>query len=83
MTVPFLAAVPFAAQAQLEEVIVTAQRRETSLQETPISIQAFTAEDLELAGLEQGRDLGIMVPNVVLNPAGSGKPRCAARKACC
>ena len=43
MTVPFLAAVPFAAQAQLEEVIVTAQRRETSLQETPISIQAPTS----------------------------------------
>ena len=72
--VPVLAAVPQIASAQLEEIIVTAQRRETSLQDTPISIQAFTAEDLELAGLEQGRDLGIMVPNVVLNPAGGGGP---------
>jgi len=60
--------------AQLEEVVVTAQRRETNLQQTPISIQAFTAEDLELSGIEQGRDLGIMVPNVVLNPAGGGGP---------
>lgn len=59
---------------QLEEITVTAERRETNLQETPMSIQAFTAETLELSGLEQGRDLGIMVPNVVLNPAGGGGP---------
>jgi iron complex outermembrane receptor protein len=68
------AGAPLGAHAQIEEVIVTAQRRETSAQETPISIQAFTAEELELAGLEEGRDLGIMVPNVVLNPAGGGGP---------
>jgi outer membrane receptor protein involved in Fe transport len=39
-----LGCIPFAANAQqkLEEVIVTATRRETSLQSTPISIQAFT-----------------------------------------
>jgi iron complex outermembrane receptor protein len=68
------AGVPVGAQAQIEQVFVTAQRRETSAQETPISIQAFTAEELELSGLDQGRDLGIMVPNVVLNPAGGGGP---------
>jgi iron complex outermembrane recepter protein len=68
------AGVPLGAHAQIEEVIVTAQRRESAVQETPISIQAFTAEELELGGLEEGRDLGIMVPNVVLNPAGGGGP---------
>jgi iron complex outermembrane receptor protein len=66
------ACLPHTAFAQLEEIVVTAQRRETNLQQTPISIQAFTAETLELSGIEQGRDLGIMVPNVVLNPAGGG-----------
>lgn len=71
---PVIASLPLAVHAQLEEVVVTAQRRETNLQQTPISIQAFTAEDLELSGIEQGRDLGIMVPNVVLNPAGGGGP---------
>jgi iron complex outermembrane receptor protein len=60
------------AQGTLEEVIVTATRRETSLQDTPISIQAFTAEDLQLGGITNGRDLGIMVPNVVLNPGTGG-----------
>jgi iron complex outermembrane receptor protein len=71
----FLTPLPTLAQpGQLEEITVTAQRRESNLQETPMSIQAFTAETLELSGLEQGRDLGIMVPNVVLNPAGGGGP---------
>ncbi len=65
---------PRLASAQLEEIVVTAQRRETNLQETPISIKAFTSEELQLSGIEQGRDLGIMVPNVVLNPAGGGGP---------
>src|SRR5262245_34391903 len=64
--------VPLSAFAQLEEILVTAQRRETNLQNTPISIQAFSAEDLELGGLETGADLGIMVPNLVANPSGAG-----------
>jgi iron complex outermembrane receptor protein len=64
--------VPATGFAQLEEILVTAQRRETNLQDTPISIQAFTAEDLELGGIEAGRDLGIMVPNLVANPSGGG-----------
>jgi outer membrane receptor protein involved in Fe transport len=63
---------PFAASAQLEEILVTATRRETSLQDTPVSIQAFSAEQLELGGITNGRDLGIMVPNVVLNPNTGG-----------
>ena len=57
---------------QLEEIIVTATRRETDLQSTPLSIQAFTSEQLELGGITNGRDLGIMVPNVVLNPSTGG-----------
>ena len=67
-----LTSLPWAVPAQIEEIIVTAQRRESRLQETPISIQAFTAEDLRRVGIEQGRDLGIMAPNVVLNSRGIG-----------
>ena len=37
--------------AQLEEVVVTAERREASLQDTPISIEALTEKDIHLAGL--------------------------------
>jgi iron complex outermembrane receptor protein len=64
--------IPFGASGQLEEIIVTATRRETDLQSTPLSIQAFTSEQLELSGLKRGADLGIMVPNLVANPSGGG-----------
>lgn len=67
-----VASAPLVARAQLEEVIVTAERRETSLQQTPTSAQAYVGKDLRRAGILQGRDLGIMVPNVVLNASGIG-----------
>ena len=72
LAVPLFISIPLGAYAQLEEVIVTAQRRETSLQQTPLSIQAFTGDELELGGITNGRDIGIMVPNVVLNPGTGG-----------
>jgi iron complex outermembrane receptor protein len=72
LTVPLIAGIPVAAHAQIEEIIVTATRRETSLQDTPVSVAAFTGEELSLGGIEAGRDLGIMVPNVVANPSGGG-----------
>jgi iron complex outermembrane receptor protein len=67
-----LSMLPRGAFAQLEEIVVTAQRRETNLQSTPISIQAFSAEALDLGGIQTGADLGIMVPNLVANPSGAG-----------
>src|SRR6478735_3902884 len=70
--VAVICSLPAPAFAQLEEIVVTATRRETNLQDTPLSIQAFTAEELELGGITNGRDLGIMVPNVVLNPNTGG-----------
>ena len=36
---------------ELEEIIVTAERRELSLQQTPISVVAFTGESLDLRGV--------------------------------
>jgi iron complex outermembrane receptor protein len=54
--------------AVLDEIIVTATRVETNLQETPMSVHAFSGGDLDLSGIDTGRELGIMVPNVVLNP---------------
>jgi iron complex outermembrane recepter protein len=62
----------FAQSGQLEEIVVTAQRRETNLQETPMSVTAFSADELTNSGIQSGSELGIMVPNVVLN-AGIGQ----------
>jgi outer membrane receptor protein involved in Fe transport len=72
LSVAVIGCLPFAASAQLEEILVTATRRETDLQSTPLSIQAFTAAQLELGGITNGRDLGIMVPNVALAPGTGG-----------
>ena len=57
---------PVAAQAQavLEEVVVTARKREESLQETPVAVSAFTGESLEELGLNNIADLTRVVPNV-------------------
>ena len=41
------AAMPAVAQEGLEEIVVTAQRRETSLQTTPIAISAYAGDKLE------------------------------------
>lgn len=47
----------------LEEVIVTAQRRETMLQETPIAVTAFTSEKIEDLGIFDMTDIGSLAPN--------------------
>ncbi|HEY8521625.1 MAG TPA: TonB-dependent receptor [Gammaproteobacteria bacterium] len=47
----------------LEEVIVTARYREESIQTTPISISAFSGEDLEFRNIENLADIGSVVPN--------------------
>ena len=43
--------------AQLEEVIVTAERREANLQETPISIQVLSSEEIQSRGIKSAMDL--------------------------
>lgn len=42
---------------QIEEVIVTAERREASIQDTSISITAFTGEMLDDFGIRNQEDL--------------------------
>ncbi|MEM1112107.1 MAG: TonB-dependent receptor [Pseudomonadota bacterium] len=49
----------------LEEVIVTAQRREESLQDIPMSVTAFTGETLEVKLIDDISDLQFSVPNLL------------------
>lgn len=49
----------------LEEVVVTAQRREESLQNVPVSVSAFTEKDIERRQIVNALDLGRHVPNLV------------------
>jgi iron complex outermembrane recepter protein len=48
----------------IEELIVTSQRRAESIQDVPISVTAFTQEDIEQISPRTLRDLDAMVPNV-------------------
>ncbi len=50
----------------LEEVVVTARKRAETLEESPVSVSAFTAADIESAGIESPRDFINLTPNVTL-----------------
>ena len=54
------------AQATLEEVLVTARKRAESLQDVPISVAAFTAADIESAGIQRPVDYIGLIPNVTI-----------------
>ena len=62
------------AQATIEEVIVTAQRTEQSLQDVPIAVSAFTDEMLSERQIEVASDIQLQVPGVAYsaNTFGSG-----------
>jgi iron complex outermembrane receptor protein len=51
---------------KLEEVVVTARKRNESFQDVPIAVDAFTAQDIHAAGIENPRDFVAMVPNMTL-----------------
>ncbi|RIK92375.1 MAG: hypothetical protein DCC73_13345 [Proteobacteria bacterium] len=51
----------------LEEIIVTAERREASLQNVPISIAAFTGQQLQKSGLQTTMDLQTRTPGLVFS----------------
>ena len=52
----------------LEEVIVTAQKREESLQDVPIAISALTGDQLSELGVATPNDLMNVFPNLILKP---------------
>ena len=57
---------PCAASAQLEEVIVTAQKRAESIQDVGISISALSAKQLEQLGVKNTVDIAQQVPGLHL-----------------
>ena len=62
-----LTALPAVAQDEglvLEEVIVTATKRETSLMDTGISITAFSSERLQEFGIDDLNDLSVNTPGL-------------------
>ena len=61
------------AQGQgLEEIVVTATRREQNLQDVPISIVAVTGDNLTVRGIDTLEELSQAIPNVVATGGGGG-----------
>jgi outer membrane receptor protein involved in Fe transport len=57
----------------LEEIFVTAQRREQSLQDVPISVMAVTGEAIEEGGFSDVEDLSVFIPNLFMRDAFTGQ----------
>jgi len=83
-----LVAMPFASSAQevspptddqIAEIIVTAQKRATSLQDVPFSIAALTAEDLDQSGATNIVEVARNVPGLYIADLGPGQSQVAIR----
>jgi outer membrane receptor protein involved in Fe transport len=58
---------------EIEEVVVSATKKEQSVQDIPVSIEAFTAEDIDKNLVEDFSDLAEVVPGLIVDKAlGSG-----------
>src|SRR5690606_24802644 len=61
-------------ESVLEEIVVTAQKREQSIQDVGIAITAFTGEDIRRLGYETSSDIARMTPGLhVAHNSGSQK----------
>ncbi len=77
LAVPQLAS---AQDAMLEEIVVTARKRAESLQDVPIAVTAFTAAQIQDAGIERPQDFIAMTPNVsIVDTANAGDTQVTIR----
>jgi iron complex outermembrane receptor protein len=56
----------------LEEIVVTARKREESLQDIPLSVTAFTADQIERAGFSNLEDISLQTPGLQFNDTLAG-----------
>ena len=63
--------VPTFAQRAIEEIIVTATKREQSIQDVPIAISAFSGADLAARGITEVDDLMQVSPSLFINTSNS------------
>jgi iron complex outermembrane receptor protein len=57
----------------VEDIVVTAQKREQSLQSVPVAVTAYTGETMQNLGVKSSSDIASVVPNVEIGlPGGEG-----------
>ncbi|MFM9853363.1 MAG: TonB-dependent receptor [Sphingomonadaceae bacterium] len=59
-------AAPAKQETGLDEIVVTAQKREENLQQTPLAITAISAVQAELRGITEVKDISSLAPNVTV-----------------
>ena len=59
-----LGTTPTWAQSELEEIVVTARKREESLQDVPVAVTSINGDNLQKQGIRNTQDLGRLVPNL-------------------
>ena len=62
----------------LEEVVVTARKRQESIQDVPVAVTAITPGQLERGSITSSLDLGKLVPNVELHETAIGSESLSA-----
>ena len=60
------------AEEDVEEVVVTASKREANLQDLPMAVQAITSEELEAKNISDFNDIANLVPSITVDDSGSG-----------
>ena len=64
---------PVEASEQLEDIVVTAQKRAENLQETPLAISAITSQSIEARAIASVANLGSVAPSLIVSTA-AGAP---------
>jgi iron complex outermembrane recepter protein len=67
------AAAPAKSGGELEEIVVTAEKRESTVQATPIAMTALSSGDLSQENIESIQDLVGAIPGISLRTAGPGQ----------
>ena len=62
---------PANAQGVLEEIVVTAQKREQNLQDVPVAITAISGDAFQQLGFQEPHDIFTQAPNVMYNDEGT------------
>lgn len=63
---------PDSERISIEEILVTAQKREQDMQDTPIAMTAFNAQAMEKQGIADISDAAQYMPNVVISESPGG-----------
>jgi iron complex outermembrane receptor protein len=64
--------------ASLEEIVVTARKRQESIQDVPVAVSALSPGQLERGSITSSLELGKMVPNVELHETAIGSESLSA-----